>query len=241
MRNTPGSKWIVAALLVAGMAAAGCATTSKDFKLSNVGPGEAAIAGRLTIVYNGQVYTENCKANFGGNVLTMARDGIVLFVVPAGSSRLQELLCKDVSMQHVAINDVHFVARPGVVNDLGDIVVTWDAVGGLKISSMFGLIGALIDAASDDGVATSVVRPPVAEVREAFKLQTGVAGVWSVPLVPVIARPASPPPARAVVPTDRASPAAAAAPTAATDPAPDAATCAGAQPDTAGSCGELLR
>ncbi len=231
MGKATGSKGLVAALLVGGIAAAGCVTTSKEFKLAYVRPGKTAIAGRLTVVYNGQVYTDNCVAKFGARLLRLTRDGIVLLVVPVGRSDLEELRCQDGSMQHVKIKGVPLVARPGVVNDFGDVVVSWEAVGGLKISQLFGVIGGLIDVASDDGVATSVVRPPVAEVREAFKRQTGVAGVWSVPLVPVVplvARPASAPPGAqpASAPVRR-------------DPAPGVETCTGPGPDLAALCGEL--
>ena len=164
--------WVIGAL--------GCVPHSSDFKLSKVGPHEAAIAGRLTILYNGQVYTENCFAIFSGRKLRMDRDGIVLLVVPEGHGSLERVECKDLSLQHVGIKNVHFVARGnGVVTDIGDIAVTWQASGGLKATALFGLIGGAIDEAIDDGVADAVVRPPVAEVRAAFKAQTGVAGAWS--------------------------------------------------------------
>jgi len=233
MSKTQGSGWsLAAALFVCGMAAAGCVTTSKDFKLSKVGPREAAIAGRLTIVYNGQIYTENCSASFGGRKLKMARDGIVLFVVPAGEVSLERLDCQDVSNQHVGIQGVHFVARGGgVVTDVGDVAVTWEAAGGFKATALFGLIGALIDEASDDGAATVVVRPPVAEVREAFKAQTGVDGVWSEPLVPVVTKPL----ARAKPPSSVAS-----SPANAKPPA-SVATCADSQAGVEGPCDEHPR
>lgn len=181
--------WLATGVMIAG--AVGCAPTSADFRLADVRPGEAAIAGRLTIIYNGQIYTENCFATFGGRKIKMTRDGIVLFAVREGQTALERLDCKDVSNQHIAIKDVHFFAAGhGVVSDFGDVAVTWEAAGGFKASTMFGLIGFLIDEASDDGVANVVVQPPVAEVRQAFAAQTGVAGTWNQPLTP--ATPLSP-------------------------------------------------
>lgn len=205
----------------------GCATTSADFKLANIGKDEAAIAGRLTIVYNGQTYTENCYATFGGRRLKMTKDGVVLFIVRRGHTALERLDCEDVSNQHIEIDGVHFVARgDGVVTDFGDVAVTWEAAGGFKASALFGMIGAIVDEASDDGVATTVVRPPVAEVREAFKAQTGVDGVWSQTLVPMLAQPARPTPP--VAPTVAPPPMA-------------AASCQDTQPDSAGPCAQQLR
>jgi hypothetical protein len=171
--------WLRGWLLVVIAAATGCVMTSAEFKLKNVGPGKAAIAGRLTIIYNGKIYTENCRAWFGAGTLQLSSTGIVLFVVPEGEIALERLECKDGSLQHVQIKGVHFVARPGVITDFGDIAVTWEAEGGFKASLLFGAIGGAIDAMSDDGIATVAVHPPAAEVREAFRVQTGVAGTWS--------------------------------------------------------------
>jgi len=253
MRKTQGSTWsLAAALFVGGLATPGCVTTSKDFKLSNVGPREAAIAGRLTIFYNGQIFTENCFATFGGRKLKMAKDGIVLFVVPAGTVSLERLDCQDVSNQHVLIKDVHFVARGGgVVTDVGDVAVTWEAAGGFKATTLFGFIGGLVDEASDDGVATVVVRPPVVEVREAFKVQTGVDGVWSEPLQPVATNPpasakspasVASPPASANPPASVANPPASAKPPASVaSPPASVATCADPQAGVKGPCGEPAR
>lgn len=166
-------------LLVCLVAIAGCATTSADFRLSGIAQHEAAIAGRITIIYNDKVFTENCRVTFSGDTLQLAPGGIVLFKVKRGLAHLEQLNCKDVSDQHVQIKGAQFLAQgDGWVSDFGDVVVTWRAEGGFKVSSMFGLIGAIVDAASDDGVAILEVNPPVADVREAFRNQTGVDGRW---------------------------------------------------------------
>jgi len=167
-------------VLVAATCAA-CATTSADFRMSSVGATDAAIAGRLTIIYNGRIFTENCRASFGREMLKLSKDGIVLFRVPKGWTSLERLDCKDTSNQHVRIRGAHFYASGGgLVTDFGDVAVIWHAAGGFKVSSLFGLIGGIVDESIDDGVASVAVKPPVAEVREAFRRQTGSEGRWVV-------------------------------------------------------------
>jgi hypothetical protein len=165
------------ALVVATCAA--CATTSADFRMSSVGATDAAIAGRLTIMYNGQIFTENCRAHFGPEMIQLTHDGVVLLRVPKGWTSLWRLDCKDSSNQHVRIRGAHLYAHgDGWVTDFGDVAVTWHGAGGFKVSSLFGIVGGLIDEASDDGVASVAVKPPVAEVRDAFRRQIGGDGRW---------------------------------------------------------------
>lgn len=172
---------VVGLAVAAAIGAAGCATTSADFRLSEIGPSDAAIAGRLTIIYNSRIFTENCTATFGGRALKLSPGGIVLFHVRKGWTSLARLDCKDTSNQHIRLGGAHFFAHgDGWVSDFGDVVITWTAVGGFKASSMFGLIGAMVDEASDDGVASLEAKSPAVEVREAFRHQTGVEGRWLV-------------------------------------------------------------
>jgi hypothetical protein len=167
--------------LALAAACAGCATTSADFRMSSVSPTDAAIAGRLTVLYNGQIFNENCRVMFGDHSIKLSQDGIVLFRVAKGWTTLQRLDCKDFSNQHIRIRGAHFLARgDGWVTDFGDVAITWVNAGGFKPSMMFGLVGALVDEASDDGVATVVVQAPAAEVRAAFRRQTGSDGKWLV-------------------------------------------------------------
>jgi hypothetical protein len=164
--------------LVAATCAA-CATTSADFRMPSAAATDAAIVGRLTVIYNGRIFTENCRARFGKQTLKLSKDGIVLFRVPRGWTSLERLDCEDTSMQHVRIRGAHFYARgDGWVSDFGDVAVTWHAAGGFKVSGLFGLVGAIVDELNDDGVATLAVKPPVAEVRDAFRRHTGSEGRW---------------------------------------------------------------
>lgn len=160
---------------------AGCATMSSDFRLSAVGHQDAAIAGRIWITYNGKPFNENCTAMFGTHVLKLSTDGVVLLSVPRGWTPLTSLACKDTSVQHVRVRGAHFFAQGnGWVSDFGDVTITWNTEGGFKPSTMFGLVGALVDAASDDGAASVSVRPSSSsEVREMFRKQTGTEGRWA--------------------------------------------------------------
>jgi hypothetical protein len=168
-------------LALAAAAGTACVPRSTDFRLSKVGRDEAAIAGRIAIIYNGALYTENCQVTFGGNKLKLSADGIVLLQVQKGWMALERLDCKDTSNQHVRIRGAHLYARgDGWISDFGDVAIIWATPGGFKASSLFGLIGGIIDEASDDGVASVEVKPPVAEVRQAFQRQTGVEGRWAV-------------------------------------------------------------
>jgi hypothetical protein len=166
--------------LIATVCAA-CATTSADFRMPQTSAPEAAIAGRLTVMYNGQIFTENCRVTFGDRTLKLSPGGIVMLRVPRGWTSLVEMRCKDSSDQHVRLRGAHLYARgDGWVTDFGDVAVNWQVAGGFKVSTLFGLIGGIVDEATDDGVATIAVKPPVSVVREAFRRQTGSEGQWVV-------------------------------------------------------------
>ena len=181
--NRAHTRWTRLVPTIAALAA-GCATTSADFKMSRVGPDEAAIAGRITIIYNGNLFTENCSATFGGRKLELSRDGVVLFQVTKGWTSLERIDCKDGLNQHVRIRGAHFFARGDErVSDFGDVVVTWEARGGYKALPMLGAIGAMVDEGFDDGTASIEIRPPAAEVRAAFRRHAGADRSWTVQLL----------------------------------------------------------
>lgn len=160
-------------------AAAGCTTTA-GFRMSQVDQHGAAIAGRVIIFYNGRNYNEHCQAMFSGQLIDLAQDGIVLLPVEPGWKSLEQIQCKDGSLQHAKIRGAHFYARPGRrMTDFGDVMITWDTSGGPKVTDGLGLMGAVLDA-GDDGVATIRVGAPYAEVRNAFRRQTGIDGTWDV-------------------------------------------------------------
>jgi len=118
---------------------------------------------------------------FGRDTFTLSPEGIVLLSVPKGWVPLVRLECKDGSIQHIQIRGAHFFAQgDGWVSDFGDVAITWNASGGVKVSSMFGLIGAAIDESSDDGAMVVEIKGPAEAVRQTFRHQTGVEGRWVV-------------------------------------------------------------
>jgi hypothetical protein len=174
-------RFVLGMAVAALVGTAGCVVKSTHFRMSTIAPDEAAIAGRLTVLYNGRILTEQCFATFGGSQLGLSSDGIVLFRVKTGWTSLERLACKDGALQHIRIRGAHFYARGnGEVTDFGDVMITWDAAGGFKATWLFGAAGGLIDSVIDDGVVSIDVRPPAAEVRDAFRRQTGIEGRWTV-------------------------------------------------------------
>jgi hypothetical protein len=169
------SRVAAAIAMASSVAAAGCAT---NFRMSSVGPQEAAIAGRLTIIYNGKIFTDQCGAMFSGRVIRPGADGIVLLPVQIGWNTLEQLECHDGSRQHIQIRGAHFFARGGgTVTEFGDITLTWNTRGGYKATDGLGAIGIIMDG-FDDGAVSVSVRPAPAAVREAFQRQTGSEGRW---------------------------------------------------------------
>ena len=149
--------------------------------MSSVGPTDAVIAGRLTILYNGRIFNEKCRVMFGDSSIQLAQDGIVLLRVAKGWTALSGLACQDKGNQHIQVRGAHFLAHgDDQITDFGDVAITWVGAGGMKSSVLFGVIGAVVDAASDDGAATVVVHEPTTEVRAAFRRQTGIEGKWVV-------------------------------------------------------------
>jgi len=163
---------LVTALAVA--AAGGCATTT-SFRMSSVGPTEAAIAGHLKLSYNGKIVAENCHVTFSGHVFHLKADGIVLLPIEKGWASLEQVVCLNAgilwretllpgsTMMRLPVPGAHFFARgEGSVTDFGDVTIAW----------------------GDDSVGARIdVGAPAAEVRAAFRRQTGVDGRWVVSLV----------------------------------------------------------
>jgi len=171
--KTPGLCFkLVAALAV--VAAGGCATTT-SFRMSTVVPTKAAIAGHLKIIYDGKIFTENCHVTFSGHQFNLKADGIVLLSIEKGWASLEEVACLRAGIvmreafqpgsgsgTRLSIRGAHLFARgEGTVTDFGDVTITW----GFR------------------SVARVDVGPPVAEVRAAFRRQTGADGRWVVSLV----------------------------------------------------------
>jgi hypothetical protein len=170
---------VVVAACPAALASAACATTAADFRLDAVRPDEAAVVGKLDVLYNGQRYTQNCSIGFGGASYKLDASGLVFFKVKRGTHAPVRVACLDRSLYHYDFDSARLVGEGyGVVTYFGNATVVWQTDGGLKLSSMFGAIGAAIDASSNDGRAVMDVVDAPEPVRQAFVKQVGQSPRW---------------------------------------------------------------
>lgn len=134
---------------------AGCATTSKDFKPQALKPDEGAVVGKVVVLYNGNEFTDQCAICFNsvnGPCYKLDKTGFVVMKIKAGPTSVRRLSCMDTSEQHYDMNGANFEVTPGAKTYFGDLVFDWKNKGGFKVSSMFGLVGAIGDQSSNDGV-----------------------------------------------------------------------------------------
>jgi hypothetical protein len=162
-----------------------CAAQSTEFRLSDVDAGEAAIAGRLHVSYNGELSTRDCSACFNGSedCVLANEGGFVFHKLPVGRNAFVEVRCvRSASSYHHGFKPRYFNAPRGRVTYIGDFFVEWQTEGGYKTSMLFGALGAAIDEAGDDGRARLWVRDNRKEVLRAFAKQTGWHGTLFVSL-----------------------------------------------------------
>lgn len=132
----------------------GCATGYKSVQPKDAGAEKSVAMGKAHVSYNGKVFTENCSIcmnSINGPCQTLDKDGWFVFPLDPGKHQLRRLACHDVSAQHHNFNEVHFELLSAAGYYVGDIYFDWQNKGGFKVSSMFGLVGALADESSNDG------------------------------------------------------------------------------------------
>jgi hypothetical protein len=169
----------VAAAAIAVLVPVACATTAADFRLDSLRPDEAAIVGKVDVIYNGRLSTDNCGIELAGAHYKLDPSGLVFLKVKRGTHSLMTLACHDISLYHYQFRDARLVAEGGgVITYFGNATVTWQTDGGLKVSSMFGVIGAIADSSSNDGRAVMVVADEPEFVRRAFVKQVGPTQPW---------------------------------------------------------------
>jgi hypothetical protein len=161
-------------VMVALSSMAACATTASDFRIDSLRPDDGALVGKMEVIYNGQLYTDHCLIVVGGTTYKLDESGLVLLRVKPGLLPLGVVQCQDTSPYHYAFQGANFVAEGnGALTYFGNATVTWVTTGGLKVSSMFGAIGALVDASSNDGHAIMSVIDDPAPVHQQLVTRIG--------------------------------------------------------------------
>jgi hypothetical protein len=170
--------------MFAAFAASGCATTAQDFRLDDLQPDEAAIAGQVKVIYNGRPYNDSCEVDIGGTRYKLDQSGMVFLRVKTGPTGLRGVFCHDTSPYHYNFDRAHFLAQGGgTVTYFGTATIVWQTPGGFKPSMMFGAIGAIVDASANDGHATISVLDDPGPVQAAFTRQARRQLPWSVHLL----------------------------------------------------------
>ncbi len=158
------------------LALVGCATTVKDYKAAEVKPDEGTIIGKVKIVYNGKDFSDQCFVCFNsvnGPCYKLEKDGQVIMRIKAGNTSIKRIACIDVSEQHYHMNGADFAVVPGSKHYFGDVVFHWKNAGGFKVSSMFGLVGALIDQSANNGSLKMTVSSNTTGASSAYRKIAG--------------------------------------------------------------------
>jgi hypothetical protein len=167
-------------LISASVILASCATTYKDFKLSDVNYKEGVAIGKVNIKYNGVkrntdcavcLYHINGKGN-GGPCQKLTDEGLVFLDVLKGDTSLGRIECKDTSIYHY--NPIGaFFTQADDVTYFGEVNIEWQNSGGFKASDMFGLVGAAFSEAQVYGqLKMSTQVGNMSEVVKAYEAQT---------------------------------------------------------------------
>lgn len=142
----------------------GCLTVRKDFSPNTIRPGEGVIVGRINIIYNGMPRTGNCGVRLDGEkeiFVYFTQEGWFLANVPAGITKFAKMTCSVgggsaffYDFKNVLLRIKPYPAKTYV----GDLMINWETEGGTKASDHFGVIGAIADGVSSDGIIQVAVR-----------------------------------------------------------------------------------
>lgn len=155
---------------------AGCATTLKDYKVSSLKPTDGTIVGNVKVVYNGNDFTEKCQVCFNaanGPCYKLDKTGLVVMKIKAGPTSIKRLACMDPSEQHYNMKGADFDVVAGTQNYFGDVTFDWVNAGGFKASILFGLVGAIVNEASNDGVLKMKVSSNPAGAKASYAKVAG--------------------------------------------------------------------
>ena len=158
-----------------------CGTQSSNFKMTDVGDGQGAIAGTLGVRLNGVAMNEGCHACFNdGEVCVVPdRDGYVFHHLPGGTNDFSAIGC---SGHDYRFSPHRFQVTPKAVTYFGSLFVEWRAEDEAGIVYAFGIVGATIGEAMRENDARLEVRDDHDAVFRRFVRQTGFEGPFYVSL-----------------------------------------------------------
>ena len=174
--KTKGVKICVIVLLVF---LTGCASNYKDFKVSDVDSDEGIAIGKVKVVYNGVLYTDECRICISSTCHELTSEGFVFMSLDQGTASVEELHCKDGGNQNQSFENTQFKVEQGV-NYFGNLVFNWKnsdpSSGASNALGAFGLIGGLVAASIEapvDGEITITVNDDMPSVLSAYRQQVG--------------------------------------------------------------------
>jgi hypothetical protein len=103
---------------------AGCASSYKDFKVSDVDDDEGIAIGKINVVYNGETYNEECKICISDTCHKLTEEGYVFMPLGQGTAIIEKLYCKDGIEQNQAFQGAQFMVKQGVTY-FGDVTFNW--------------------------------------------------------------------------------------------------------------------
>jgi hypothetical protein len=155
-----------------------CAQSAKRVDVDKVFSDEGVVMGRFNVIYNGvsrngASRTKGCsvvlRTGTQDHVFPVEADGYVFATLPKGPVKIRSVGCIDTSAYSYDIEGATFTNVGGDEKTyFGDITFDWKTKGGMKGSAMFGVVGAVADASSNDGTLTMKVEDRQAETLKAW-------------------------------------------------------------------------
>jgi hypothetical protein len=161
------------ACLAIALLVTACDTTLANYRPDRMAADEGAIVGRIRVSYNGADITSECGVCFrtlNGPCYRLDASGLVAMRLPAGTCSIRRIACNMNGERHFHFKgDAYaFEAFPGAKTFFGDVRIDWRNEQGFKPSQFFGLAGAIVDQATNDGAAIVAVTDARDEVMALY-------------------------------------------------------------------------
>jgi hypothetical protein len=163
-----------------------CGIKSQNFAMSDVSDGGGAIAGKLSVRYNGVPSTDACYACFNDAEVCVVPDpdGYVFHHLSAGTNAFSAIRC---SGEEHRFEPHRFYVTPKAVTYFGSVFVEWrrgdDGAGGYApVVAVAPIVGATIVTALREDAARLEIWDRHDEVFRRFIKQTGFEGPFFVSL-----------------------------------------------------------